>query len=334
VTASYTYGNDLLQSTIGAPQNYFHTDGLGSTRLLTDSAGAVTTTYDYDAFGNLLAPNSLPSNHYLFAGEQFDSSLGFYYLRERYMDPGLGRFTSMDPVLGVQIDPQTLHKYAYALNDPVNNIDPTGLFSLAGMSMSMSIATTLSSIATLPLGLQQAKKVADYFYEWWVTIPALKLNETANIDLLGEVYLILTPSSSPVDYNVDLGEGAVAKAFAVSATLAGGGKVSKFVNLLYAYNAGTWMRRLPRVEEIPGGYLECGFNEYLFGIFNLQLIEKSEKYLQVGVKFTYSPVQVLGAWMGYTNFIALAAHTANQVCTNNIPPQPPGGSCGIPGGGS
>lgn len=334
VTSSYTYGIDLLRAKIGTFENYFHTDGLGSTRFLTDSTGVITDTYNYDAFGNLLDLTGAPSNRYLFAGEQYDSTLGFYYLRERYMDPQTGRFTSMDPLLGAITDPETLHKYAYALNDPVNNIDPTGLFSLAGMSMSMSIATTLSSISTLSLGIQQAKKVADYFYEWRVTIPGLKLNESATIDLLGEVYLTLTPSSSPVDFDVDLGEGAVAKAFAVSGTLAGGGKASKIINLLYAYNAGTWMRRLPRVDELPGGYLECDYNEYVYGIFNLQLLEKAEDYLQVGVTFTYSPVQVLGAWMGYTNFIALAAHTADQVCTNNIPPQPPSGSCGIPGGGS
>jgi YD repeat-containing protein len=47
-------------------------DGLGSTRGLTDSAGNVTNTYSYDAFGNLIASAGNVENDYLFAREQFD----------------------------------------------------------------------------------------------------------------------------------------------------------------------------------------------------------------------------------------------------------------------
>src|SRR5439155_7946852 len=61
-----------------------------------------------------------------FAGEQWDSDLGFYYLRARYLNPGIGRFQSADSFQGNQSDPISLHRYLYADADPVNGIDPSG----------------------------------------------------------------------------------------------------------------------------------------------------------------------------------------------------------------
>jgi hypothetical protein len=46
-------------------------------------------------------------------------------LRARYYDPTVDRFTQMDPVAGNNFDPQSLHKYVYAADEPVNRIDPT-----------------------------------------------------------------------------------------------------------------------------------------------------------------------------------------------------------------
>jgi RHS repeat-associated protein len=60
------------------------------------------------------------------SGEQYDTDLGLYYLRARYMNPVTGRFVSRDPEDGITTDPKTLHKYLYANGDPVNGSDPTG----------------------------------------------------------------------------------------------------------------------------------------------------------------------------------------------------------------
>ncbi len=49
-----------------------------------------------------------------------------YYLRARYYDQGIGRFTQMDTWMGRNHDPVSLHKYLYAGNDPVLMIDPSG----------------------------------------------------------------------------------------------------------------------------------------------------------------------------------------------------------------
>ncbi len=129
-TVDYSYGLDLISQSRGAETRFYQYDGLGSTRQLSDSTGTITDSYDYEAFGEGLNQTGTTENDYRFTGEQYDQGLGQYYLRARYYDPHTARFTQMDSWMGNNSDPQSLHKYLYAETDPVNNIDPTGKFSL------------------------------------------------------------------------------------------------------------------------------------------------------------------------------------------------------------
>ena len=122
----YVYGHDLISQTRDNLTNYYHYDGLGSTRALSSSAGIVTDEYTYDAFGNLLDKTGVTVNTHLYTGEFFDSHIGFYYLRARYMNPQVGRFVTMDSFAGWKRDPYSLHKYLYVHANPVNYIDPSG----------------------------------------------------------------------------------------------------------------------------------------------------------------------------------------------------------------
>ncbi|MFA6545411.1 MAG: RHS repeat-associated core domain-containing protein [Limisphaerales bacterium] len=130
----YTYGHDLLAqdrwSGTGWQASYYGYDGHGSVRFLTDATGQLTDSYEYDAFGKLIArtPNSelQTPNLYLYAGEQWDADLGLYYNRARYLNPDTGRFWNMDTFEGNTDDPLSLHKYLYTANNPVNMVDPSG----------------------------------------------------------------------------------------------------------------------------------------------------------------------------------------------------------------
>jgi RHS repeat-associated protein len=106
--------------------SFYGLDGHGSVRFLTDTTGAITDTYTFDAFGNLIASTGSTPNNYLYAGEQLDPSLGFYYLRARYMNPSSGRFWTLDTYEGSRYDSASLHKYLYASANPNNNTDPSG----------------------------------------------------------------------------------------------------------------------------------------------------------------------------------------------------------------
>jgi len=134
VTRTYTYGLQRISENLNPSvtgnatwtPSFYGYDAGGSVRQLTNSAGAITDQYEYDAFGNSFAETGTTPNNYLYRGEQYDPDLGLYYLRARYYNPTTGRFLSRDPNDGDVTQPATLHKYLYANGDPVNGWDPTG----------------------------------------------------------------------------------------------------------------------------------------------------------------------------------------------------------------
>ncbi len=151
VQAHYTRVGDQLLGVhrpAAGESRYYHSDGLGSVRLLTDAAGVVADRYSYTAFGELLEHVGSDVQPYHFAGEPFDPKIGWSYNRARWLDLSVGRFVSVDPFGGAVQDSVSLHRYLYANSDPVGVVDPTGEFGLSGVSLSLSgFRIGLTSIA-------------------------------------------------------------------------------------------------------------------------------------------------------------------------------------------
>ncbi len=99
-------------------------DRLGSLRRLVDPQGKLVASADYGPFGNREAAQGLRKLS-LYAGMVRDDS-GLYYARQRYYDPHLARFISIDPLLGSHDLPATHDAYAYAANNPYRFRDPSG----------------------------------------------------------------------------------------------------------------------------------------------------------------------------------------------------------------
>ncbi len=151
LNASYVRRDDLLaviRPVTGV--RFYHADGLGSIRALTDDTEAVTDRWSFTAFGELIKHVGSDENAYLFAGEPLDPNAGFYYNRARWMDPMVGRFSSLDSFAGVLMEPFTLHRYLYVRADPVNRSDPTGLSDLTvgGLVAAMAIGATVFVAST------------------------------------------------------------------------------------------------------------------------------------------------------------------------------------------
>ena len=96
-------------------------------------------------------------NKYQYAGEQFDSTIGDYYLRQRFYDTSSGRFGRMDTYEGTIEEPLSLHKYIYGNANPIMMQDPSGFVAgpASGGSLGegltiLSILAILASISAIP----------------------------------------------------------------------------------------------------------------------------------------------------------------------------------------
>lgn len=150
-TRRYVYGEARLAMDSDEGERFFHHDAQRSTRLLTDGTGAASDAYDYDAFGVALSESGNSANPYRYAGEPLDAATGLYYLRARYYQPGVGRFTARDPWRGDVFQPLTLHPYVYVQNDPMNRLDPSGAIGILS-----TIGNALNSAFVRSIGFLSA----------------------------------------------------------------------------------------------------------------------------------------------------------------------------------
>jgi RHS repeat-associated protein len=126
-TIDYLVGKTILAQKSDGNTVYFANDGLGSTREIIDGSGVVVASYSYDVFG--MERQGSEMTNYKFAGERQEKINGYIYLQSRYYDPTIGRFISKDIFNGFDERPQTLNKFTYVENNPVNLIDPMGTSS-------------------------------------------------------------------------------------------------------------------------------------------------------------------------------------------------------------
>jgi RHS repeat-associated protein len=115
----------LAYAVSGSAVEVYHADGLGSTRWITDAAGATTDRYRTDEFGIPSWTEGPSTQPFRFTGEPRDGT-GLTYLRARYYDPSLGRFMSRDSLVGFSTSPQSLNQYVYVANNPATSVDPSG----------------------------------------------------------------------------------------------------------------------------------------------------------------------------------------------------------------
>jgi RHS repeat-associated protein len=123
----YSHGNSIDQPLAverGGSLAYYQTDHLGSVRQLTNVAGTVVNSYDYDSYGRIESAVEGVAQPFRFTGREFDAESGNYYYRARYYDPATGRFLAEDPLAFSAGDSNF---YRYAVNNPTRFVDPLGL---------------------------------------------------------------------------------------------------------------------------------------------------------------------------------------------------------------
>jgi RHS repeat-associated protein len=130
----YLNGISIISATAAGFQYYHQQDGIGSTINLTDATGVQKANYSYDPWGKLTTPLDPvgSKDKYKFTSEAVDSSSALLFLRARYYDPSVGRFISRDPFPMSLALPRMSNRYQYALSNPVELTDPSGLSSIDG----------------------------------------------------------------------------------------------------------------------------------------------------------------------------------------------------------
>ena len=122
--AQYVYGHERLFGDDGSDRTWYLGDALGSVRMTLDAAGVPLAGLNYDPWGT---PQSTTIAPFGFTGEPQDAA-GNVYLRARWYTPGTGTFVGWrwrTDESNPQVPPSN-HTYAYSLNNPISNSDPSG----------------------------------------------------------------------------------------------------------------------------------------------------------------------------------------------------------------
>ena len=124
----YLYNDSRLVAS-GTKANgfqFYHYDKIGNTLALSDANGQIISWYAYNPFGLYVASGQTNQNPFTFVGAYgvIDEGTGLFFMRNRFYDATKGRFIQCDPI-GFD---GGINLYTYTGNNPVNRIDPLGLF--------------------------------------------------------------------------------------------------------------------------------------------------------------------------------------------------------------
>jgi RHS repeat-associated protein len=161
-SATYIYGLTGLiakRATINEESHtyFYHTDHVGSTRLVTDENKNIVSAITYHPFGEVDIKEG--SEDFLFTGKEIDST-GLYYYCARYYDSEIGRFITRDSwtylpndlrsfgqaVVQWMSDPQIFNRYSYCRNNPLMYTDPSGHGWLKKIGLAICVSLAAASI--------------------------------------------------------------------------------------------------------------------------------------------------------------------------------------------
>jgi len=151
-TNAYLYGAERIAQQGASGKEYFLGDALGSVRQLVDAEGLVTLAKEYEPYGEVLSSAGTGVTSYGFTSEWTDST-GLIYLRSRFYSPVEGRFVSRDTWGGDFGRPNSLNKWLYVQANPINKIDPLGLFDIAVIQKSLEGKSLEDVFGSAPYGL-------------------------------------------------------------------------------------------------------------------------------------------------------------------------------------
>ncbi len=186
-TEIFAGGRHLATYSPGFGTNYNHVNWLGTETARTDINGNICETLTGLPFGDGHAVSgACSSSPDYFTGKERDSESGNDYFGARYESSSMGRFMSPDIGSLHPDNPQSLNRYAYALNNPLRWIDPDGMN---------------------PIDSQLLNHVT-HFQAWATPIAEARIKEMVQ-DRINQNYIISTDDSNNLDSLFEGGYGSL-----------------------------------------------------------------------------------------------------------------------------
>ena len=164
VETYYTYGLERISAQTGKTRTeYIFYDGRGSV------AAEVSYNNAWYTFGGVFSKKDIVSKSYTpfgeqigeatsgfgYNGEYYNVVTGMVYLRARFYEPEMNRFSQKDILHGNILNTGSLNRYSYVQNDPINYYDPSGEF---GLLVGTAIAAGISGLITGGVSVYQSYK--------------------------------------------------------------------------------------------------------------------------------------------------------------------------------
>jgi RHS repeat-associated protein len=141
----YIYGPQRtpIEQVTGSDVDYLVPDAVGSTRTLVSAAGTIVGSASYSPYGEVLASAGTQSA-IGFSGSYTDSITDMDYMTNRWYDPSVGEFISVDPLVAA-----TSQAYEYGEDDPNVYVDPLGLWPCLSTSCLLHDAGVAAEVTTV-----------------------------------------------------------------------------------------------------------------------------------------------------------------------------------------
>ena len=192
----YLRGNGLIMATGSGGTRYYVYNGHGDAVQLTGTNGAVTKSYDYDAFGVERAPDANDTNPFRYSGEYLDFETNTIYLRARYYNPTTGRFLTEDSARA------GLNWYTYCNNNPILFIDPLGLDAVL---INKPVDNVANKVGVEHMGgFFQDSNDAWWFFFWGDTVRYVQVEDASIFDSMDKMNKWLIDYRDPKDPDLRL----------------------------------------------------------------------------------------------------------------------------------
>ncbi|HWX40573.1 MAG TPA: RHS repeat-associated core domain-containing protein [Blastocatellia bacterium] len=140
VLVDYINGSGGFIAKINSGGTFYFVGDRISDRLRLDGSGNITGQKGHLPFGEDFAESGAQEKHH-FTSYERDAETGLDYAVNRIYPAAVGRFHRPDPYGQSQrlAEPQSLNRYTYAGNDPINQTDPLGLDPLISVTPSQTL---------------------------------------------------------------------------------------------------------------------------------------------------------------------------------------------------